>query len=101
MHTVHNLVQGSPEWLAHRAKYLNASDAAAMLGISPYVTRSDLVKRLATGIQREHTEAELALFASGHETEALARPLAEKIIGEDLYPIVATREIEGLPLGAS
>lgn len=37
------LQQGSPEWAAHRAMALNASDAPAMMGVSPYKTRSELV----------------------------------------------------------
>ena len=37
------LTQGSPEWHAHRAKHFNASDAAAMLGISPYMSRDELL----------------------------------------------------------
>ena len=38
--------QGSPEWAAHRAKHFNASDAPAMLGCSPYMTRSELLHRM-------------------------------------------------------
>src|SRR5699024_6687989 len=40
-------------------------------------------------------------FDKGHEYEAIARPWAEGIIGEDLYPVVLSHEIEGLPLSAS
>jgi putative phage-type endonuclease len=100
-HIIHDLAQGSPEWLAHRAKHLNASDAPVMLGMSPYTRRSDFLHSQATGIEPEYDEATLARFASGHRTEAQARPWAEEIIGDDLYPIVASHEIEGLPLGAS
>ena len=32
---VHTLIQGSPEWAAYRREHFNASDAPAMLGISP------------------------------------------------------------------
>ena len=45
-----NLVQGSPEWHAHRATHFNASDAPAMLGVSPYKTRAQLVREYATGV---------------------------------------------------
>ena len=40
------LVQGSPEWLAHRARpdVLNASDAPAMMGCSPYKPRAELLR---------------------------------------------------------
>lgn len=86
-----NLQQGSPEWLAHRKQFLNASDAPAMMGCSPYKKRSDLIKELATGIVPEVDAATQRRFNDGHQFEALARPLAEQIIGEDLSPCVGTR----------
>ncbi len=85
-----NLVQGTPEWHAHRAKHFNASDAPAMMGCSSYKTRSDLVKELATGLGQEVDAATQRRFDDGHRFEALARPLAEEIIGEDLSPCVGT-----------
>ncbi|MBB5737179.1 putative phage-type endonuclease [Xanthomonas arboricola] len=85
-----DLIQGTPEWHAHRATHLNASDAPAMLGCSPYKTRAQLVREVATGIGEEHDDATLQRFADGHRYEALARPIAEQIIGEDLYPCVGT-----------
>lgn len=83
-----NLVQGTPEWHAHRAKHFNASDAPAMMGCSSYKTRSDLVKELATGLGQEVDAATQRRFDDGHRFEALARQLAEEIIGEDLSPCV-------------
>ncbi|MBO9766475.1 MULTISPECIES: lambda-exonuclease family protein [Xanthomonas] len=83
-----NLIQGTPEWHAHRATHLNASDAPAMLGCSPYKTRAQLVREVATGVGEEHDDATLQRFADGHRYEALARSIAEQIIGEDLYPCV-------------
>ena len=96
-----NLVQGTPEWKAHRAKTLNASEAAAMLGISKYQSRSDLIKLKATGIVPEVDAQTQRIFDQGHAYEALARPWAEDIIGEELYPAVYAGKIEGLPLSAS
>jgi predicted phage-related endonuclease len=43
-----NLTQGSPEWLATRAQHFCASDAPAMMGVSKYKTRSDLLREKAT-----------------------------------------------------
>ena len=86
-----NLVQGSAEWHAHRRNHFNASDAPAMMGCSAYKKRSELVKELATGIVPEVDAATQRRFNDGHQFEALARPLAEKIIGEDLSPCVGTR----------
>lgn len=83
-----SLIQGTPEWHAHRANHFNASDAPAMMGCSPYKTRSQLVRELATGALAEHDAATLRRFADGHRFEDLARPLAEQIIGEELYPVV-------------
>jgi len=42
-----------------------------------------------------------ARFDAGHAAEAAARPLAEREIGEDLYPVVGSLEVDGLPLSAS
>lgn len=86
-----NLVQGSAEWHAHRRNHFNASDAPAMMGCSAYKKRSELVKELATGIVPEVDAATQRRFNDGHQFEALARPLAEQIIGEDLSPCVGTR----------
>lgn len=85
-----NLTQGSPAWHQHRAQHWNASDAPAMMGCSSYKTRSDLVRELATGISPEADAATERRFADGHRFEALARPLAEEIIGEELSPCVGT-----------
>jgi len=85
-----NLIQGSPEWHAHRRKFWNASDAPAMMGVSPYKTRDQLLRELATGITPEIDATTQARFDAGHRFEALARPLAEQIVGEDLYPCVGT-----------
>lgn len=81
----HNLVQGTAEWHAYRAAHDNASDAPAMMGCSSYKTRDQLIAERATGIVPEVDAATQRLFDSGHRFEALARPLAEKIIGEELY----------------
>lgn len=86
----HNLIQGSKEWHAHRATHFNASDAPAMLGLSPYKSRSQLLHELKTGITPEVDDFTQRRFNDGHRAEALARPIAEKIIGEELSPVVGT-----------
>lgn len=86
----HKLIQGTPEWHAHRRAHFNASDAPAMMGVSPYKTRDQLIAELATGIVPEVGAATQRLYDSGHIFEALARPLAEDIMGEDLYPATGT-----------
>ena len=92
MMKTHRLVQGSPEWLAHRSNFWNASDAPAMLGLSKYETREQMLHRLSTGIRPEIDDRTAALFADGHRCEALARPLAEEIIGDELYPVTGSRD---------
>lgn len=87
---IHNLTQGSPEWLAYRASHFNASDAPAMMGCSAYKTRSELLHEMATGQTPDVDPATQRRFDDGHRFEALARPLAEKIIGQDLYPVVGS-----------
>lgn len=83
-----NLLQGSPEWHAHRAQHFNASDAASMLGVSTNHTRTDLIRELAAGVPREFSDfVQERVIDPGHEFEALARAIAEEIIGEDLYPV--------------
>ena len=86
------LLQGSPEWLAHRRTARNASDAPAMMGASPYVNRSELIRQRATGIEREIDEATQRVFDRGHEVEPALRALAEKMLGEDLYPVTGVSD---------
>lgn len=89
-YTIHNLVQGSTEWHAHRATCHNASDLSAALGISSYKTRTDLIRQMATGITPEIDAATQRRFDDGHRFEALARPIAEQVIGKELYPITVS-----------
>ena len=84
------VTQGSEAWHQARAKCFNASEAPAMQGVSPYKTRSSLLAEKATGIVPEVDAATQARFDMGHTAEALARPLVEAMIDEELYPIVAT-----------
>jgi putative phage-type endonuclease len=87
---IHNVAQGSAEWHALRAKHFTASEAPAMMGASKYQTRTDLLTMKKTGITPEVTQAQQYIFDRGHATEALARPLVEDMIGEELYPVVGT-----------
>lgn len=88
---VHNVQQGSPEWLALRASHFTASEAPAMMGASKYQTRTDLLTMKKTGIVPEITAQQQRIFELGHATEEMARPLVEDIIGEELFPIVGTK----------
>lgn len=87
---IHNVSQGSPEWHALRAQHFNASEAPVMMGASKYQTRTALLTLKKTGIVPEVDSSQQYRFDLGHKTEALARPIVERMIGEDLFPIVGT-----------
>ncbi|WP_342049916.1 MULTISPECIES: YqaJ viral recombinase family protein [unclassified Cupriavidus] len=85
---IENLVQGSPEWLQFRMQYHGASEAAAMLGLSPNMKRTELLRIKKTGTPKEFSDwVQEHVLDYGHEVEALARPLVEEDLGEDLYPV--------------
>lgn len=88
---IHNVAQGSAEWHALRAQHFTASEAPAMMGASKYQTRTDLLTLKKTGIAPDVTPSQQFIFDKGHATEALARPLVEVMIGEELYPVVGTK----------
>jgi putative phage-type endonuclease len=89
---IHNVAQGSAEWHALRAKYRTASEAPAMMGASKYQTRTELLTLKKTGIVADVTPSQQYIFDKGHATEASARPLVEVMIGEELYPVVGTKD---------
>ncbi|MGF7131964.1 putative phage-related endonuclease [Paraburkholderia sp. EB58] len=85
---LHNLVQGSDEWMAFRLTHFGASEAAAMLGLSSKVKRTELLHMKHTGTPKEFSDwVQKNILDYGHEVEALARPIMEEILGEDLYPV--------------
>ena len=104
---IHAITPNTPEWLAYRAEPTrhNASEAAAMLGLDPNCTRSELLRAKHVGLSREFSEfMQRRVLDEGHRFEALARPLAEAIIGEPLYALVGSdgqesASFDGLTLG--
>jgi predicted phage-related endonuclease/AraC-like DNA-binding protein len=95
------LSQGSPEWHQHRATRCNASDAPAMLGESPHMTRDELLQRMATGLAPEVDAGTQRRFDDGHAVEVLLRAQAEKMLGEPLYAFVGVPDDEESLLSAS
>lgn len=84
----HDLIQGTPEWDAFRLNHFGASEAAAMLGLSKKVKRSELLRMKHTGIAKEFSDwVQENILNHGHEVEAMARPIIEDLIGESLYPV--------------
>lgn len=102
---VHELSQGSQEWLAFRATHFGASEAAAMLGLSKTMTRPELLHMKATGLTPEFTAwVQKNVLDHGHVVEGLTLPLIEKHIGEDLYPATCSdgkisASCDGLTMG--
>ena len=84
----HNLIQSSPEWHTFRAQHFGASEANAVLGLSPYKTRDELLHEKATGLTKEVNAATQRIFDNGHIVEGLALPIVEKMTGVDFSPIV-------------
>ena len=103
---IHNLVQGSAEWKQFRLDHFGASEAAAMLGISPKVSRTELLHMKATGTAQEFSDwVQKNILNYGHEVEAMQRPLVEEdIVGADLYPVTCSMgqmsaSCDGLTMG--
>ncbi|WP_339494623.1 YqaJ viral recombinase family protein [Pseudomonas sp. RA_105y_Pfl2_P56] len=88
---IHNVAQGSEAWHALRANHFTASEAPAMMGASKQMKRTELLHAKKTGLDRDVSWwVQKNLFDKGHEAEALARPILEGRIGEDLFPVVGT-----------
>jgi predicted phage-related endonuclease len=88
---IHNVAQGSEAWHALRANYFTASEAPVMMGASKQMKRTELLHAKKTGLDRDVSWwVQKNLFDKGHEAEALARPILEGRIGEDLFPVVGT-----------
>jgi predicted phage-related endonuclease len=96
-----SLRQGSPEWHAHRASARNASDAPAVLGCSPYMSRTQILQFRQTGLRPEVDAGTQRRFDDGHSIEAAQKPGAEDVIGEPLYPVVGCEVVDGIELSAS
>lgn len=95
-----NVTQGSPEWLELRKEFFTASEAPMMMGDHKNISRNQLLdaKKGWTTIVDEYLQK---LFDKGHATEEAARPLAAADVGEDLFPVTGSLEVEGLALLAS
>jgi hypothetical protein len=95
-----NVTQGSAEWLALRKEFFTASEAPMMMGDHKNISRNQLLdaKKGWTTIVDEYLQK---LFDKGHATEEAARPLAAADVGEDLFPVTGSLEVEGLALLAS
>lgn len=97
---IHDLVQGSPEWQQFRLTHYGASEAAVMLGLSKNATRSELLRMKYLGDAKEFNRwVQENILDYGHEVEALARPITESEIDDDLYPVTCSAQL--MPAWAS
>jgi predicted phage-related endonuclease len=88
---IHNIVQGSDAWHEFRFNHHGASEAAAMLNLSKTVQRNELLRLKKTGTKKEFSDyVQKFILDYGHKVEALARPIIEKQIGEELYPVTVS-----------
>ena len=87
----HNLKQGENDWHEFRSKHYGASETAAMLGISPYLTRNDLLLYKKTGKSKEYSDwVQANILDYGHEVEASARSIIESELNDELYPVTCS-----------
>ncbi len=84
MSAILKLVQGTPEWRQHRAKSRNASETAAVLGVSPFQTPYQLWL-LKTGRTEQKVTAPMI---RGTELEPAARAAYELQTGHIMEPLV-------------
>jgi predicted phage-related endonuclease len=91
MRQIHDLIQGSDSWLAFRQQHHGASEAAAALGLSTKVKRTELLHMKHTGTPKEFSDwVQKNILDYGHEVESLARPIIEELIGDELYPVTCS-----------
>lgn len=87
----HNVVQGSDEWIDLRGKFYTASEAPVIMAASSKMKRDDLLAIKAGYTEKEYSDwVQRNLFDKGHQAEAMARPIVEAMIGEELYPVTGS-----------
>jgi putative phage-type endonuclease len=79
--------QNTKPWHQWRKKGLGGSDAAAILGKSPYMTAFELyLDKVGRGIKKDDSSGEY-IFARGHETEEMLRGEIFALTGKHMAPI--------------
>lgn len=82
--TIVQLVQGSAEWLAYRKNMRNASETAAVLGVSPWMTPYQLWLHKTGRAESKATAA----MQHGTDMEPAARAAYEAETGSIMQPLV-------------
>ncbi len=84
-----NVKANTPEWLSLRFRHYCASSAPIVFGVSKNTKRTDLLRMLALGDEKEFSQwTQDNLLNKGHEIEAKARPIVEAMLGSKLAPVV-------------
>lgn len=86
MSAVLKLVQGTPEWHAHRAQFRNASESAAVMGLNPWQTPYQLWLARTGRLEVPVT----APMQHGTQLEPKARAAYEERTGAVMQPLVLT-----------
>lgn len=95
-----SLIQGSDKWKATREDYRVASDASVMMAAHYSTTRDELLRLKHSGTKKEFSDyVQKYVLDKGHEIEAKARPLAEQIVGDELFPVTGISD-DGLMLAS-
>jgi predicted phage-related endonuclease len=93
MKILEGLVQGSSAWLEVRGKYPCASEAPVIMGASRHMTRAELLRLKAAGMEKEFSDyVRRHVLDKGHEVEVPARAITEQELGEELYPATAVSD---------
>ncbi len=87
-----NVQQGSDDWKRERAKRFTASEAAAVFGEHKYMSRADLQYQKKCQPEQDISPAQQKRFDDGHAAEAAARPIAEGVIDDELFPVTGVAD---------
>jgi predicted phage-related endonuclease len=97
----HDCAQGSDAWHALRAKHFTASEASAMLGVSKYETRAEPDEAQGNRPGRRDRRRHATPVRCRTCRRSRSAPDRGRHLGDDLYPVTMTADVNGLPLLAS
>lgn len=93
-----DLEQGSDAWLEARLNYFCASEAAAMMGKSKFMSRKELLDLKKGWKNNPDSSFKQKLFQKGHDVEDMARTHVEFNLCEDIPAAVGLMVVEGLDI---
>jgi putative phage-type endonuclease len=101
--TIHNIEQSSPEWHEFRASHYGASEAGAVLGVSPFFPHTpEELKAVKMGILPPPYYSQA--MRDGHIYEEVARVKAGETLLDFFSPVVCSRgllsaSLDGINIG--